>query len=237
MDGWMDGLIHWLIIPSFVASSSHKDHLSTLLFIPITLLSLGKCWTYHPPCRARALSSHMVAHSSVLTRASLLTLLPMLTRRTQVFTAASKREQTRSGYLKSLIQKWTFRNQSVSLPSSISNATVVVRFLFFFVCFSFSAVHSGLLTMPLCIQESTDIPRSHGDRWLRSGTDISGGIRCHRFLFHTGPRSASPCTQGCRCRLRWWGYTVRRSGTGTSWCSGAPSGYCRKLVDKWRKII
>lgn len=68
--------------------------------------------------------------------------------------------------------------------------------------FSFSEVHSGLLTMPLCIQESTDIPRSHGDRWLRSGTDISGGIRCHRFLFHTGPRSASLCTQGCRYRLR-----------------------------------
>lgn len=43
--------------------------------------------TYHPARRARALSSDMVAHASILAGTSLLTLWAMFARRTKILTA------------------------------------------------------------------------------------------------------------------------------------------------------
>lgn len=76
---------------------------------------------YHPARRARAPSGHMVAHSSVLTRAPLLALLPVFTRRTQVFAAAGERRTD-------TLQKPHPEEElsEASSPSSISNKTVAL---------------------------------------------------------------------------------------------------------------
>lgn len=55
--------------------------------------------SYHPASRAGALSANMVAQSSVLAGAVLLTLRAMLARRTAVFTAGGSRKKEKEGGL------------------------------------------------------------------------------------------------------------------------------------------
>lgn len=168
--------------------------------------------TYRPASRAGTVSSDVVARSSILTGAALLTVGPMTTGGAALSTAVTTDKSQ------------TFLAHALCSPEVIcinKNAQTI----------NSDKVESVklLLTTP----PSTPVHRCtlpfHGCRWHYWDTGRGVGTPFHSNPVHRAPHNAIPGSRQCRHRHLWWGYTLPRFGTGSDCCNEVPSSHSRSL--------
>lgn len=103
---------------------------------------------YHPSFRTGAFSSHMVTHSSILTRTSLFALLPVFPWRAKVFTAIKKKDNSVQVFVHLKVAEQnntTTQKESTCDKNIASNSTALIERL----CENFNVLYIRPKGLPL----------------------------------------------------------------------------------------